>query len=77
MGRGVALWLAHLPAIWYILGSIPGLGVLGAPIVSKSDEEKRNGLRTLVHIQCNYTMKYSKSPKNSRNVYGKPTRLLY
>jgi len=37
----------------------------GGPFAEKSDEEKRSGLRTLVHIQCGVTMKYCKSPKKS------------
>jgi len=33
---------------------------------AKSDEEKRSGLCTLVHIHCGVTIKYCKSPRNSR-----------
>jgi len=40
--------------------------LLGIPSLSKSNEEKRSGLRTLVHFQCGVTIKYCKSPpKNS------------
>jgi len=57
--------MVRLPANRKVLGSIPGLGTLGVPSLSKSDEEKRSDLRTLVHIQCGVTMKYCKSPKSS------------
>jgi len=47
------------------LGLIPGLGTLGVPLLRRSDEEKRSGLCTLVHIKCGVTIKYCISPKNS------------
>jgi len=48
-----------------VLDSIPGLGTLGVPSLSKSDEEKLSGLSILVHIQCGFTIKYCKPPKKS------------
>jgi len=35
----------------------------GSHRCAKSNEEKRSGLRTLVHIQCGVTIKYCKSPQ--------------
>jgi len=44
-------------------------GTLGVPSLSYSDEEKQSGLRKVVHIQCDVTIKYSKSPPKKDLTY--------
>jgi len=43
-----------------MFGSWPG--TLGIPSLSNWDEDKRNGLRKLAHIQCGVIIKYCESP---------------
>jgi len=42
---------------------ILGHGTLGVPSLSFCDEEKRRGLRSLVHIQCDVTRNYDNFKK--------------
>jgi len=55
-----ATWLVRMPAIRQVLGSIPGLGTLGVPSLSKSDEDKQSCLwNKICKLLQNFAKKFS------------------